>query len=46
MARLGQFGYSASQIDGEAYRVFSLPSRSGEYVIQVAENLEDGHLLT
>ena len=41
MARLGQFGYSASQIDGEAYRVFSLPSRSGEYVIQVAENLEE-----
>ena len=41
IVRLGQFGYSAAQIDGEAYRVFSLPSRSGEYVIQVAENLEE-----
>jgi signal transduction histidine kinase len=41
MVRLGQLGYSAAQIDGEAYRVFSLPSRSGEYVIQVAENLEE-----
>lgn len=41
MARLAQFGYSATQIDGEAYRVFSLPSRSGEYVIQVAENLAE-----
>lgn len=41
MARLNQLGYSATQIDGEAHRVFSLPSRSGEYVIQVAENLEE-----
>lgn len=41
MVRLAKLGYSTAQIEGEAYRVFSLPSRSGEYVIQVAENLEE-----
>jgi two-component system OmpR family sensor kinase/two-component system sensor histidine kinase QseC len=41
MTDLGRFGYGSSTIDGEHYRVFSLPTRKGDYVIQVAENLDE-----
>lgn len=41
MTELAQLGYSSRTIDGEEHRVFSLPSRDGRYVIQVAENLSE-----
>jgi two-component system OmpR family sensor kinase/two-component system sensor histidine kinase QseC len=41
MRDLTQFGYGTGTIDGEPYRVFSLPTRNGDYVIQVAENLDE-----
>lgn len=41
MADLARFGYGSSTIDGEEYRVFSLPTRNGDYIIQVAENLNE-----
>jgi two-component system OmpR family sensor kinase/two-component system sensor histidine kinase QseC len=41
MTDLGRFGYASSVIDGEQHRVFSLPTKKGDYVIQVAENLDE-----
>lgn len=41
MANLARFGYGSNTIDGDQYRVFSLPTRNGDYVIQVAENLNE-----
>lgn len=41
MGELTRFGYSTGHIDGEEYRVFTLPTRDGEFVIQVAENVNE-----
>lgn len=39
MVALARLGYSSIRIDGDEHRVFALPSRDGEFVIQVAEDL-------
>ena len=36
-----KFGYTTTRMDGDDYRVFSLPTEDGEFVIQVAENLNE-----
>jgi signal transduction histidine kinase len=36
---LSHFGFSKARIDDEDYRVFCLPTRDGEFVIQVGENV-------
>jgi signal transduction histidine kinase len=36
---LARLGFDTVQIDGEEYRTFSLPTKSKDYVIQVAENV-------
>lgn len=41
MRDLSRFGYGTGTIDGEEYRVFTLPTRNGDYIIQVAENLDE-----
>lgn len=38
---LQRLGYSDIRIAGEAYRAFALPTRNAEYVVQVAENVEE-----
>jgi two-component system OmpR family sensor kinase/two-component system sensor histidine kinase QseC len=38
---LERFGFSKASINGETYRTFSLPSRDGRYVIQVAECIDE-----
>ncbi len=39
---IGQFGFATVLIDDEESRAFSLPSKNGQFVIQVAENLGEG----
>jgi two-component system OmpR family sensor kinase/two-component system sensor histidine kinase QseC len=38
---LDQFGFSKTSIKGDTYRTFSLPSRDGRYVVQVAECIDE-----
>jgi two-component system OmpR family sensor kinase/two-component system sensor histidine kinase QseC len=41
MADLNRFGFATVQLEGEEYRTFSLPTRDGLFVIQVAECLSE-----
>jgi len=41
MVDIAQLGYSTTRIAGEEYRVFSLPTQDREFVIQVAENVNE-----
>lgn len=41
LMRLGHFGFETRLIHGEEYRVFALPGRSGDIIVQVAENIEE-----
>jgi signal transduction histidine kinase len=38
---LTRFGFASVRIAGDEYRAFSLPSKNHEYVIQVAENIDE-----
>jgi signal transduction histidine kinase len=39
LMELTQLGFHTVHIDGEEYRVFALPTRNRQYVVQVAENV-------
>lgn len=41
LADIAHLGYSTRRIEGEDYRVFSLPTRDGAHVVQVAENISE-----
>jgi signal transduction histidine kinase len=41
LADIAQLGYSTRRIEGEDYRVFSLPTHDGTHVVQVAENINE-----
>lgn len=38
---LTRFGYGTARQGGEEYRTFSVPSRDGRFVVQVAENIHE-----
>lgn len=41
LMHLTHFGFDTVRIGGEEYRTFALPSRNREFVIQVAENIDE-----
>lgn len=41
MVALNRFGYATTTIDGEVHRVFSLPGRNGDVIVQVSETVDD-----
>jgi signal transduction histidine kinase len=38
---LNRFGFDTVHINGEEYRTFSLPSKNREFIVQVAENIDE-----
>lgn len=38
---LTSFGFGMTKLNGEAYRTFALPSRDGQFVVQIAECIDE-----